>query len=203
MNNLPPDNILGFLFLAYPQSSHRGNLRVVAIFRLRQKNPSQSPLGGPMIREKNHRLPLEAYRGFVAVSLTACIKNRDKFFTTRDRFTVFKNMLLNALKQFGCGAEIYLFMPDHAHMVLRGESETADVWRAMKSFKQQSGFWLSRNHPSVLWQKDFYDHILRNDESFERHIRYILNNPAREGLVEDWRDYPFKGSTVKNFDEWD
>jgi putative transposase len=156
-----------------------------------------------MIREKHHRLPLEAYRGFVHVSLTTCIRNRDSFFTTHDRFTLFEKMLVNALEKFRCGADVYLFMPDHVHLVLRGESEGADIWRAMWSFKQKTGFWLSQNHPSVRWQKDFYDHILRNDVAVERHIRYVLHNPERDGFVDDWRDYPFKGSTVHDFDEWD
>jgi REP element-mobilizing transposase RayT len=111
-------------------------------------------------------------------------------------------MLLDALKRSECAAEVFLFMPDHTHLLLRGESEAADVLRAMRTFKQQSGFWLSLNHPSIHWQKDYYDHILRSDEAFERHIHYILNNPVRKGMVENWKDYRFKGSTTYNLDEW-
>ena len=29
------------------------------------------------------------------------------------------------------------------------------------------------------WQRSFYDHIIRLDESYERIIEYILTNPAR------------------------
>lgn len=151
---------------------------------------------------KKHRLPVELYRGLKVVSITACVYNRISFFTTPERFTVCEGILLDALKQFECAAEVYLFMPDHAHLLLRGESQTADVLRAVKLLKQKSGFWLSRNHAFVLWQKDYYDHILRNDREIEKHIRYILYNPVREGLVENWQKYPFKGSTIHNLDEW-
>ena len=72
----------------------------------------------------------------------------------------------------------------------------------MRLFKQRTGFWLSRNFSHVRWQKDFYDHILRSDESIEKHMLYILNNPARKGLVKNWKDYPFKGSTIHKFDDW-
>ena len=73
----------------------------------------------------------------------------------------------------------------------------------MKSFKQRSGFWLSQKHPQVHWQKDYFDHILRDSEDVEQHIRYILNNPVRKERVESWKDYPFKGSTIHKLDGWD
>ena len=156
-----------------------------------------------MIREKHHRLSPEIYRGTRIVSFTACIKNRVPFFTTNDRFKNCEEMLLGTLRSFECGADVYLFMPDHVHLLLFGKTEKADALGAMKSFKQKSGFWLSRNHPSVHWQKDFYDHILRNDKAIEKHMLYILNNPLRKQLVEHWKDYPFKGSTVHNLQQWE
>jgi len=156
-----------------------------------------------MIREKRHRLAYEVYRGSRAVSITACVKKRVSFFTTEARFAIFEGMLLDALKKFQCEAEVYLFMPDHAHLLLRGKCETSDILGAMRAFKQKSGFWLSCHHSSVRWQKDYYDHILRSDEALEKHVFYILNNPVRKGIVENWKKYPFKGSTVYNLDDWD
>ena len=155
------------------------------------------------IREKHHRLPDELYRGMQIVSFTACVKDRVSFFTTRELFNAFEEMLLNELTRFECGAEAYLFMPDHAHFLLCGNSDEADTLKAMRSFKQKSGYWLSRNRPSVHWQKDFYDHIIRENESLQKHIMYILNNPVRKGMVESWKEYPFKGSTSHDLDTWE
>ncbi|MDE3058892.1 MAG: transposase [Bacteroidota bacterium] len=157
---------------------------------------------GKIIREKHHRLEEEFYRGCKVVSFTACVKDRVSFFTVEDRFRNCEVFLLKALKEFESEAEVYLFMPDHAHLLLRGENETSDVLKTIKSFKQKSGFWLYQNHPSVHWQKDFYDHILRKEKEVAKHIRYILYNPVRAGLVEDWGEYPFKGSTIHNLNEW-
>ncbi|OGU29821.1 MAG: hypothetical protein A2X67_14770 [Ignavibacteria bacterium GWA2_55_11] len=152
--------------------------------------------GGTVIREKRHRLAAVTYRGIKVVSFTANVKCRTHFFTTVDRFKAFEEMLLRSLKRFECGSDVYLFMPDHAHLMLRGVTESSDVLRAMKLFKQLSGFWLSQNHPTVRWQKDFYDHIVRDEDETGRHIRYILNNPVKQGLVRHWKDYPFMGSTL-------
>lgn len=93
-------------------------------------------------------------------------------------------------------------MPDHAHVLLQGTDEDSDLWKCIVDFKQRTGFWLSQNKYSEEWQKDFYDHILRKEEDVVKHVRYILNNPVRKRIVENWKDYPFKGSTIYNFDEW-
>lgn len=44
-----------------------------------------------------------------------------------------------------------------------------------------------------LWQKRFYDHILRKDEDIQKIGEYILNNPVRRRLVGDYREYPYGG----------
>lgn len=56
--------------------------------------------------------------------------------------------------------------------------------------------------PTIRWQKDFYDHIIRDERELHRQIKYVLENPVRKGMVSDGRRYPFKGSTIFNLDEW-
>lgn len=94
-------------------------------------------------------------------------------------------------------------MPDHLHVIIDGELDHSNALQAMKAFKQQSGFWFSKNIRDARWQKDFYDRILRNDESLENLVEYILHNPVRAGIVSDWKKYPFMGSTVYDFSNWD
>ena len=93
-------------------------------------------------------------------------------------------------------------MPDHCHLLVEGRSEGSDVWRCAVDFKRKSGYWLVNNHSQAEWQKGFYDHILRQDEDLIRQVRYILGNPLRKGLVEDWQVYPYKGSTLYDFSQW-
>lgn len=53
---------------------------------------------------------------------------------------------------------------------------------------------MSANKVRIHWQKDFYDHIIRNHEDIAVQVKYILDNPVRKGLVSSWQEYPFKGS---------
>ncbi len=45
-----------------------------------------------------------------------------------------------------------------------------------------------------MWQRSFFDHALRREEDLRKAAEYVLNNPVRDGLVEDRRDYPLCGS---------
>jgi REP element-mobilizing transposase RayT len=94
-------------------------------------------------------------------------------------------------------------MPDHVHLLLDSEHDDGDVRKVMIDFKQQTGYWLSKNTPTIKWQKDFYDHVLRKNEDLEKQVGYILENPLRKGMVKDWKDYPYKGSTIYDLNEWD
>jgi putative transposase len=145
-------------------------------------------------REKHHRLPREHYRGVVNVAFTLCIAGKVGLFTDSKVVSAFVALLTASAKKHDCVVAIYCFMPDHVHLLLSGQSETADTWAAIVRFKQQTGFWLGKHHQEILWQKDFFDHIIRRDEDLGAQVRYIAGNPVRKSLVRDWREYPFTGS---------
>jgi len=46
----------------------------------------------------------------------------------------------------------------------------------------------------VLWQKGYYEHIVRENEAVLAIAKYIFENPVRAGLVSEPHDYPFSGS---------
>lgn len=155
------------------------------------------------IREKKHRLDSEIYRGPIIVSFTLCVKDRKELFNEKGIYNIFESIFLNELKKHKCEAYVYLFMPDHAHILLSGKESDSDIKKCIDGFKQQTGFWLYKNLSTYKWQKDYYDHILRKEEEIKTQIDYILNNPVRAGLVEEWQNYKFKGSSVYSFDEWE
>ena len=43
----------------------------------------------------------------------------------------------------------------------------------------------------IRWQRDFFDHRIRRDESHEEKAAYIRNNPVRGGLVKAPEDWPY------------
>ena len=44
-----------------------------------------------------------------------------------------------------------------------------------------------------VWQKQFFDHLLRSDESYDGEWTYVRENPVRAGLVAKHEDWPYAG----------
>jgi hypothetical protein len=49
---------------------------------------------------------------------------------------------------------------------------------------------LARNH-KISWQRNFFEHRIRNDENIGAKADYILQNPVRAGLIERSQDWPY------------
>ncbi len=64
----------------------------------------------------------------------------------------------------------------------------------MRQWKQSTAFYWRRSSGGQLWQRGYYDRVLRPDEDTAVVSRYVLANPVRAGLVADPTAYPFQGS---------
>ena len=66
-------------------------------------------------------------------------------------------------------------MPNHIHLIIiknkTGKSISEDI-RALKSV-------VSRAVGRPIWQKSFYDHIIRDEEDYLTKAEYIGNNPSK------------------------
>jgi putative transposase len=84
------------------------------------------------------------------------------------------------------GLPLLLLMPDHLHMLATFGRE-AGMKRVIRNWKRYL-----TNHAGIHWQRDFFDHRLRDDESYDEKANYILNNPVRAGLVACFEDWPYR-----------
>lgn len=89
----------------------------------------------------------------------------------------------------------YYFMPDHLHLLIKGECEASDCRAFIKRAKQYSGFHYSKTYGRKLWQRYGHDHVLRDSERTGDVIRYILENPVKAGLCARAEDYPFAAAS--------
>jgi REP element-mobilizing transposase RayT len=88
-----------------------------------------------------------------------------------------------------------VIMLDHVHLllsVLRDE----DGWPyelsvILQSLKSSSAHSINREtyHSGPVWQDESFDHVLRSEESLDKKIEYIRQNPVRRGLVTRPEDY--------------
>ncbi len=97
----------------------------------------------------------------------------------------------------------YVIMPDHVHLFVCGGADFAvGVWvkglkRALSEAIATGRLETAATTPSEkIWQPGFFDHLLRNAESYEQKWDYVRQNPVRKGLVRRTEDWPFQGEIV-------
>ena len=76
-----------------------------------------------------------------------------------------------------------LLMPDHFHAIL-AFPPTPGMETSLKNWKR-----FVAGNCGIKWQRDFFDHRLRDDQELQEKTCYILMNPVRKGLcerAEDW-----------------
>ncbi len=146
-------------------------------------------------RRKRNRLDRDVYRGPGAFSVTVSTWNRERAFTDAAEVQRCWIMLEDAARDTAFRLLAYCFMPDHVHLLVEG-SEGSDLARLMKRFKQASSFDYKRRMGQPLWQRSYYDHVLRGPDELRPAIEYMLSNPVQAGLVEDAHDYPFAGGEL-------
>ena len=95
--------------------------------------------------------------------------------------------LAASASRFGFDLVAYCFMPTHVHLLVAGGHD-APLVRFVQHFKQATG-----HHSPGLWQRSYYDHILRREEAVEDVARYIWANPVRAGMVDSMTEYPYAG----------
>jgi putative transposase len=102
--------------------------------------------------------------------------------------------LSRTVDEHGFDVIAYCFMPDHIHLLLEGTHPTADFREFVRIFKQRSSYEWKRTYGTMLWQRSYFEHVLRDDEDTISVARYVLENPVRAGLVSYVEDYPYLGS---------
>ncbi|TKJ40894.1 transposase [candidate division TA06 bacterium B3_TA06] len=143
-------------------------------------------------RKPAPRLQCLDYKGQYAYSITICIHNKSPIFKDEKVVNDILETLHSVCSQAKFSILAYCFMPDHLHLLLGGGEDT-DFVKMMKSFKQITSYRFKNSYGKLLWQRGYYDHILRKDEDIEVVARYIWGNSVRKGLVESIDDYPFSG----------
>lgn len=74
----------------------------------------------------------------------------------------------------------YVIMPDHVHLLLRVSSDVNGrpmVAPTMSRLVKQMKGYVTKRIGVSIWQKLFYDHVIRNKEDYDEHVKYIHENP--------------------------
>jgi REP element-mobilizing transposase RayT len=90
-----------------------------------------------------------------------------------------------------------VIMADHVHLIYsplrREDGWSYSLPEIMKTNKGQAArrinVLLTRKGP--VWQEEFFDHVIRSNDSLVDKVEYLCQNPVRVGLVRTSADYPW------------
>jgi|SRR5436309_3163557 len=89
-------------------------------------------------------------------------------------------------------------LPDHLHAILtlpEGDADFTGRWRRIKGHFStvllNAGIPVNRHSNSelALWQRRYWEHTIRTEHDFLRHVDYIHYNPVKHGLVTRVREW--------------
>ena len=144
-------------------------------------------------RRRSIRLPGYDYASEGAYFVTICVQERQQFLKNPVLRTMMEETW-NALPQRfpGITLDEFVMMPDHIHFIVwlhptkTSRPTLGDVVGAYKSLTGRAALAYLRTQESIcrdeFWQRDFYDHIIRDETDLEEKIIYMRNNPVKEDL---------------------
>ena len=141
------------------------------------------------------------YTGLAVYFITTCTLDRRKSFVASDFCEESRDALSSISKDCGFSVTAYCFMPDHIHKLVEATREDASLPELVYTWKKRTGFNWSRRTGARLWQKGYWDRVLRDDDDPLSYARYVVENPVRAKLVTDVRNYPWVGSDRYTLDE--
>jgi putative transposase len=104
-----------------------------------------------------------------------------------------------------------VILPDHLHCLWRlpeKEKNFSTRWRLIKRyFSMEINTAINHRKEKEVWQRRFWEHVIRDEDDWKNHMDYIHYNPVKHQLVQspgDWQHSSFhywveKGIYEKNW----
>ena len=127
--------------------------------------------------------------------VTFCTLQRRKIEQLDVAHDTFRKYALRARDEHNVAVGRYVIMSDHVHLFVQGDvSFRLELW--VGGLKRAISMSLGNSPSTPLWQPGFFDHLLRNDESYAGKWDYVRGNPVRHGLVTSAEVWPYQGEVV-------
>jgi putative transposase len=115
--------------------------------------------------------------------------------------TMLLQSMYDSYARYSCTLMAWIIMPDHFHLII--DVNNSNISKPIHYIKQSfSQKYRNRIDKSAgrIWQYRFWDHIIRNQEDFNRHLDYIHFNPIKHGLTN--RPFEYKFSSIHQFGDF-
>jgi REP element-mobilizing transposase RayT len=91
----------------------------------------------------------------------------------------------------------YCVMSNHLHVVLAPLLCSPETYHSISQIMHVLKGYTAYEANDILgrkgtfWQAESYDHFVRDADELQRIVYYVINNPVKAGLVDDWAAWPW------------
>jgi len=133
------------------------------------------PVNKPLPRRKEIRLKNYDYTQDGYYFVTICTHKQKPNIT--EHKDVVKQILFSLPERFsGLNIDLYVLMPTHIHVIFVFEGMKRSLSEVVRVFKALVTHKIKQN----LWQRNYYEHVIRNEKALQNIRKYMENNPLVE-----------------------
>ena len=92
----------------------------------------------------------------------------------------------------------YVVMANHVHVMLTPKIEAKKILQSLKGFSAREATKLLDRVGEPFWQREYYDHWVRDGREFDKIRFYIENNPVDAGLVSEADKYAWSSAAERS-----
>lgn len=134
---------------------------------------------------------------------TVVTHNRRRFLCQPENVELLRAALREVKATHPFKIEAIVVLPDHLHCLWalpENDDDYSTRWRLVKSYfsRESKGTYggqislsRQRKQEQSVWQRRFWEHLIRDESDFRRHVDYIHYNPVKHGLVKAPKDWKY------------
>ena len=134
---------------------------------------------------------------------TVVTHKRNKILCQGNNVSLLREAFKHVMQEHPFTINAFVLLPDHLHCLWTlpcGDLDFSKRWRLIKSYFSRKCDGVYKHRPSAsrmkkkeqaVWQRRFWEHLIRGEQDFVRHVEYIHYNPVRHGLVNAPRNWEY------------
>ena len=132
---------------------------------------------------------------------TIVLQDRTKYYLT-DYINEFRSAYKQTCEHYPFETVAICILPDHIHLLMQLPENDDNYAIRIAYLKTQFTRQLPKEcrqfnknrqkyRESGIWQRRFWEHLIRDDKDLTNHLDYIYYNPVKHGYVEVVKNWPY------------
>ena len=134
---------------------------------------------------------------------TVVTHRRKKILCRPHNISLLREAFTSVIKKHPFTIDAFVLLPEHLHCVWtlpQGDRDFSKRWRLIKThftrncdnrYKKTPSASRQIKKEQAVWQRRFWEHLIRDEQDFVKHVEYIHYNPVKHGLVKAPKNWEY------------